>query len=192
MNVLHHCLVSYTMSWWMLPQYYNNITTICIVLVLCMRYLKCMAYFIYIIFSWSSYCSYYQYTYFYLNFLYIGGMKRKLSIAIAFVAGSRTVILDEPTAGVDPYARREIWDLLSRYKKGKLIIYWGNLEGYLGIGTQCCDCGLGLWFYLSLSLKLFESPLNWREYNGMGSKYYRLMFSYKYLEWFGLNDKRLK
>ena len=32
-----------------------------------------------------------------------GGMKRKLSVAIAFVAGSRTVILDEPTAGVDPY-----------------------------------------------------------------------------------------
>ena len=49
-----------------------------------------------------------------------GGMKRKLSVAIAFVAGSRTVILDEPTAGVDPYARRQIWDLLMKYKPGKL------------------------------------------------------------------------
>ena len=48
-----------------------------------------------------------------------GGMKRKLSVAIAFVAGSRTVILDEPTAGVDPYARRQIWDLLMKYKPGK-------------------------------------------------------------------------
>ena len=48
-----------------------------------------------------------------------GGMKRKLSVAIAFVAGSRTVILDEPTAGVDPYARRQIWDLLIKYKQGK-------------------------------------------------------------------------
>ncbi len=47
-----------------------------------------------------------------------GGMKRKLSVAIAFVAGSRTVILDEPTAGVDPYARRQIWDLLIKYKPG--------------------------------------------------------------------------
>lgn len=46
-------------------------------------------------------------------------MKRKLSIAIAFMAGSKTVILDEPTAGVDPYARREIWDLLSKYKTGE-------------------------------------------------------------------------
>ncbi|XP_038069738.1 phospholipid-transporting ATPase ABCA1-like isoform X2 [Patiria miniata] len=51
-----------------------------------------------------------------------GGMKRKLSIAMAFVAGSKTVILDEPTAGVDPYARREIWDLLGRYKEGRTII----------------------------------------------------------------------
>ena len=33
-------------------------------------------------------------------------MKRKLSVAVAFVGGSKCVILDEPTAGVDPYARR--------------------------------------------------------------------------------------
>lgn len=48
-----------------------------------------------------------------------GGMKRKLSVAIAFVGGSRAVILDEPTAGVDPYARRAIWDLILKYKPGE-------------------------------------------------------------------------
>ena len=48
-----------------------------------------------------------------------GGMKRKLSVAIAFVGGSRAVILDEPTAGVDPYARRAIWDLILKYKQGE-------------------------------------------------------------------------
>ena len=47
-----------------------------------------------------------------------GGMKRKLSVAMAFVAGSKTIILDEPTAGVDPYARRGIWDLLLKLKPG--------------------------------------------------------------------------
>ncbi|KAL8582197.1 hypothetical protein ACOMHN_004116 [Nucella lapillus] len=51
-----------------------------------------------------------------------GGMKRKLSVAIAFVGGSRTVILDEPTAGVDPYARRSIWELLLKLRKGRTII----------------------------------------------------------------------
>ncbi|ESP00897.1 hypothetical protein LOTGIDRAFT_81234, partial [Lottia gigantea] len=51
-----------------------------------------------------------------------GGMQRKLSVAIAFVGGSRTVILDEPTAGVDPYARRAIWDLLVQYKQNRTIL----------------------------------------------------------------------
>ena len=50
-------------------------------------------------------------------------MKRKLSVAIAFVGGSRVVILDEPTAGVDPYARRSIWELLLKYKKGMSCSY---------------------------------------------------------------------
>ncbi|XP_056394152.1 ATP-binding cassette sub-family A member 2 isoform X4 [Hyla sarda] len=51
-----------------------------------------------------------------------GGMKRKLSVAIAFVGGSKAVILDEPTAGVDPYARRAIWDLILKYKQGRTIL----------------------------------------------------------------------
>ena len=41
---------------------------------------------------------------------------------VAFVGGSRTVILDEPTAGVDPYARRAIWDLIIKYKEGRTIL----------------------------------------------------------------------
>ena len=34
----------------------------------------------------------------------------------------RTVVLDEPTAGVDPYSRRAIWDLLTQYKEGRTIL----------------------------------------------------------------------
>ncbi|RWS11247.1 ATP-binding cassette sub-family A member 7-like protein, partial [Dinothrombium tinctorium] len=51
-----------------------------------------------------------------------GGMQRKLSIAIAFIGESQTVILDEPTAGVDPYSRRSIWELLLKYKTGRTVI----------------------------------------------------------------------
>lgn len=49
-----------------------------------------------------------------------GGMKRKLSVGMAFVGGSRTVFLDEPTAGVDPFSRRAIWELLIKYRHGEL------------------------------------------------------------------------
>ena len=48
-----------------------------------------------------------------------GGMQRKLSVAMAFVGGSKIVILDEPTSGVDPYSRRSIWDLLLKYRNGE-------------------------------------------------------------------------
>ncbi|CAG09257.1 unnamed protein product, partial [Tetraodon nigroviridis] len=51
-----------------------------------------------------------------------GGMKRKLSIAIAFIGGSRLVVLDEPTTGVDPCSRRSIWDIVIQYKNNRTII----------------------------------------------------------------------
>uniref|UniRef100_A0A8C6T834 ATP-binding cassette, sub-family A (ABC1), member 12 n=1 Tax=Neogobius melanostomus TaxID=47308 RepID=A0A8C6T834_9GOBI len=51
-----------------------------------------------------------------------GGMKRKLSISIAFIGGSRLVVLDEPTTGVDPCSRRSIWDIVIKHKKGRTII----------------------------------------------------------------------
>jgi ATP-binding cassette subfamily A (ABC1) protein 3 len=48
-----------------------------------------------------------------------GGMKRKLSVAIAFIGGSKTVILDEPSSGMDPQARHSTWTLLQKFKKEK-------------------------------------------------------------------------
>lgn len=58
-----------------------------------------------------------------------GGMQRKLSVAIAFVGGSKVVVLDEPTAGVDPYSRRGIWDLLLKYRKGAVnSVFWSGFE----------------------------------------------------------------
>ena len=41
-----------------------------------------------------------------------GGNKRKLSVAIALCGGSKFVLLDEPTSGMDLSARRQLWDML--------------------------------------------------------------------------------
>lgn len=51
-----------------------------------------------------------------------GGMKRKLSCGIALVGGSKVVILDEPTSGMDPAARRATWDLLMRFKAKRTML----------------------------------------------------------------------
>ncbi|CBZ24573.1 putative ATP-binding cassette protein subfamily A, member 2, partial [Leishmania mexicana MHOM/GT/2001/U1103] len=51
-----------------------------------------------------------------------GGQKRKLSVAVAFVGGSRLVFLDEPTAGMDVGARRHTWTLLRAMAKYHTIL----------------------------------------------------------------------
>ncbi|PON34696.1 ABC transporter A, ABCA [Parasponia andersonii] len=53
---------------------------------------------------------------------YSGGMKRRLSVAIALIGDPKLVILDEPTTGMDPVTRRHIWDILTNKKKGRSII----------------------------------------------------------------------
>ncbi|XP_055621731.1 cholesterol transporter ABCA5-like [Toxorhynchites rutilus septentrionalis] len=51
-----------------------------------------------------------------------GGQKRKLSVGIAIIGDPKIIILDEPTAGVDPYSRRHMWSILQNRKHGKVIL----------------------------------------------------------------------
>uniref|UniRef100_A0A674B0E2 P-type phospholipid transporter n=1 Tax=Salmo trutta TaxID=8032 RepID=A0A674B0E2_SALTR len=106
-----------------------------------------------------------------------GGMQRKLSVALAFVGGSKVVILDEPTAGVDPYARRGIWDLLLHYRQGRTIILsthhmdeadiLGDRIAIISHGKLCCVGSslflknqLGTGYYLTLVKKGPEPSLS--------------------------------
>ena len=51
-----------------------------------------------------------------------GGQKRKLQLAIDLLGNSKIVLLDEPTSGMDPTARRETWEIIKQAKKDKMII----------------------------------------------------------------------
>lgn len=53
---------------------------------------------------------------------YSGGMKRRLSLAIALLGEPKLLILDEPTVGIDPSLRRKIWEELDILRKNNCAI----------------------------------------------------------------------
>ncbi|XP_077867350.1 ATP-binding cassette sub-family A member 2-like [Saccoglossus kowalevskii] len=110
-----------------------------------------------------------------------GGMKRKLSVAIAFTGGSKTVILDEPTAGVDPYARRAIWDLLLKNKQDCTILLsthhmdeaslLGDRIAIISSGQlQCCGSPHYLKQMYGDGYKLIVTKKGFNELNGASSE----------------------
>jgi ABC-type multidrug transport system ATPase subunit len=51
-----------------------------------------------------------------------GGMRRRVSVAISLVSDPKIIYLDEPTTGLDPENRRQLWDILSACKGKRAII----------------------------------------------------------------------
>ena len=51
-----------------------------------------------------------------------GGMKRELMLATVIASDAKIIFLDEPTTGLDPISRKEVWRVLNKLKKDRLII----------------------------------------------------------------------
>jgi len=51
-----------------------------------------------------------------------GGMRRRLSVAIALVGDSQVVLLDEMTTGLDPASRRQLWQVLAAARQGRAML----------------------------------------------------------------------
>ena len=64
-----------------------------------------------------------------------GGMKQKLALACTLVHEPQILVLDEPTTGVDPVARREFWKLLSEFLARGLTIVMAT--PYLDEAERC-------------------------------------------------------
>lgn len=84
-----------------------------------------------------------------------GGMKRKLSVAIALIGGSKVVFLDECTSGMDPWSRRSTWEVIQNNKDGRIIVMTthfmdeadilGDRIGIMADGrVRCCGSSMFL------------------------------------------------
>ena len=65
-----------------------------------------------------------------------GGYKRRLSIAIALISKPKILFLDEPTLGLDVFARRELWNIIKKLRNNITIILTSH---YLEEIENLCD-----------------------------------------------------
>jgi ABC-2 type transport system ATP-binding protein len=66
-----------------------------------------------------------------------GGLKRKLLVGVALVGDPPVLVLDEPTTGLDPHSRREVWTLLKTLRgRGHTIVITTH---YMEEAEELCD-----------------------------------------------------
>ena len=65
-----------------------------------------------------------------------GGNKRKLQVAIATLGKPLVVLLDEPSAGMDPKARRFLWERIADLKQSAVILSTHSMEEAETLSTK--------------------------------------------------------
>ena len=66
-----------------------------------------------------------------------GGMKQKLGLGCALLGRPRVLLLDEPSVGVDPLSRRDLWAIVQRLAADGLAVVWST--AYLDEAERCDD-----------------------------------------------------
>ncbi len=66
-----------------------------------------------------------------------GGMKQKLGLACALIYTPKLLLLDEPSVGVDPISRRELWQMVYALIEQGIAVIWST--AYLDEAERCAD-----------------------------------------------------
>jgi lipooligosaccharide transport system ATP-binding protein len=66
-----------------------------------------------------------------------GGMKRRLQVARALISNPKLLILDEPTTGLDPEARRQLWEILVDLRRENVSVMLST--HYMEEAERLCD-----------------------------------------------------
>ncbi|MDD5491694.1 MAG: ABC transporter ATP-binding protein [bacterium] len=85
-----------------------------------------------------------------------GGLKQRLAIACAIVHDPEIVFLDEPTAGVDPVLRKEIWDVLKGLSQQGMTLF--ITTHYMEEAEKCHSLG----FIFDGKLMAVDTPVNFQ------------------------------
>ena len=94
---------------------------------------------------------------------YSGGMKRRLSLAIALLGKPKLLVLDEPTVGIDPALRRKIWrELYKQRDNGVGILITTHV---MDEAELCNKVGL----LLGGKIIAFDTPKNLKEKNNVNT-----------------------
>jgi|SRR3989344_4931274 len=100
-----------------------------------------------------------------------GGMKRRLSIAIALIHNPKVIYLDEPTSGVDPVSRRALWNIIKKIKEKSITIIF--CTHYMDEAELLCD---RIAILMSGKIIIIDSPKNLKKkYHSLEEAFIKLV-----------------
>ena len=101
-----------------------------------------------------------------------GGMKQRLSMAIAMINNPKILLLDEPTVGIDPVLRESFWSHFKKLNENKITII---ITSHVMDDAMKCDKVI---FFIEGKIVAYDTPVNLIKYtktNNLGDAFVQIV-----------------